>query len=179
METKVSDLFAELDRGPAVEEAVVSSSSLAEAPVPPGVALPLAQVVPRNTSVEEKRYKALKTIEEELFESSMIIMRDSNRFVEIDAGQTEPPQQWVNELEGDFPGRGLEMAMRRLRAANAGWMTKKDAPVAVQVAAALVVGIGRSRSAEKAGPRTLNVQLVQVSAPLPSFPSLRLQAGEK
>lgn len=179
METKVSDLFAELDRGPAAEEAVVSSSSLAEAPVLPGVALPLAQVVPRKASIEEKRYKALKHIEEELFEESMVVMRDAIRFVEIDAGQTEPPEQWVLALEEEFPGRGLEMAMRRLRAANAGWMTKKDAPIAVQVASALVVGIGRSRSAEKAGPRTLNVQLVQVSAPLPSFPSLRLQAGEK
>lgn len=180
METKVSDLFAELDRGPAAAESVVvSSSSKAEAS--PHAALPPVQVVKRKReqSVEQRREATLKTIEADLLRNSMEVVGDSLRFREIDPGQIDPPSEWVEELESAHPGKGLELANQRLRCANAGWMNKKDSPVAVQVAQALAIGIIRSRSAEKSGPRTLNVQVVQMSAPLPDFPRLRLEKSEK
>jgi len=114
----------------------------------------------------------MKTLEAELFLESMQIVSDMNKCKYIDPGQSEPPEEWVEEL-------GYKAAKERLRLANAGWMSKKEAPIALQVAQAVVIGISRSRASEKAGPKTLNVQVVQMSAPLPQFPSLRLSAGEK
>lgn len=172
METKVTDLFAELDRGLAATEVVVSSSSNAET-IQPVVASSPAQVVSKKKlSVEQQREQTLKSLEADLFLESMQIVADSFKFREIAPGQNEPPESWVAEL-------GYQKAMERLRSAQAGWMSKKDSPVAVQVAQAVVIGISRSRASEKAGPRTLNVQVVQMSAPMPVFPELLLSAGEK
>ena len=176
METKVDDLFAELDRGSAAAEVVVSSSSGAETGVPPLVASSPAQVVPRGKkrelSVEQRRELTLKNLEAELFQESMQIVADSFKFREIAPDQKEPPEEWVEAM-------GHKAAMERLRSAQAGWMSKKDSPVAVQVAQAIVIGISRSRASINAGPKTLNVQVVQMSAPLPQFPELLLTAGEK
>lgn len=174
VETKVDDLFSELDRGLAATEAVVSSSSNAEVIHPIAASSP-AQVVKRPKkpiSIEQQREQTLKSLEADLFLESMQIVSDSFKFREIDPGQQEPPEAWVRDL-------GHEKAMERLRSAQAGWMSKKDSPVAVQVAQAVVIGISRSRASEKQGPRTLNVQVVQMSAPLPQFPELLLSSGEK
>lgn len=181
METKADSLFAELDRGPAVETEVVSSNSNPEASSHAFADLPPAQVVSRKQklTVEQQREQTLKTIEADLFLDSMSIVSDSFKFREIEPGQQEPPQEWVDQLEYQNPGRGYELAKQRLRSANAGWMSKRDSPVAVQVAQAIVVGISRSRAQLNAGPKTLNVQLVQMSAPLPQFPELLLESGEK
>lgn len=174
METKVDDLFSELDRGLAATEVVVSSSSNAET-VHPTVASSPTQVVygkKKPISIEQQREQTLKSLEAELFLESMQIVSDMNKFREIDPGQAEPPESWVEEM-------GYKAAKERLRSANAGWMSKKDAPIAVQVAQAVVIGISRSRATEKQGPKTLNVQVVQMSAPLPQFPELLLSSGEK
>lgn len=139
----------------------------------PAVASPPAQVVSRRKlTVEQQREQTLKSLEAELFLESMQIVADSFKFREIAPDQQEPPPEWVQEM-------GHKKAMERLRSAQAGWMSKKDSPVAVQVAQAVVIGISRSRATEKAGPKNLNVQVVQMSAPLPQFPSLRLSSGEK
>ncbi len=181
METKVVDLFEELDRGPAAAEAIVSSSPKAETVAPRAVASPLAQVVTpgKKLSPEQQREMTLKNIESELYLSAMLITADSFRFREIEPDQEEPPQEWVDELEYSSPGRGYELAKQRLRAAVAGHKSKKDAPVAIQMAQATVVGIGRARAQLSAGPKTLNVQVVQMTAPLPEFPELILTQGEK
>lgn len=174
METKVDDLFSELDRGLAATEVVVSSSSNTET-APPVVASSPTQVVKRPkkpVSIEQQREQTLKSLEADLFLESMQIVADSFKFREIAPGQETPPEEWVEEM-------GYKKAMERLRSAQAGWMSKKDSPVAVQVAQAVVIGISRSRASEKQGPRTLNVQVVQMSAPLPQFPELLLSSGEK
>lgn len=123
-------------------------------------------------TIEQVREQTMKSLEAELFLESMQIVSDMNKFREIDPGQEEPPEAWTAEL-------GYKAAKERLRSANAGWMSKKEAPIAVQVAQAVVIGISRSRATEKTGPRTLNVQVVQMSAPLPQFPELLLSEGEK
>ncbi len=194
METKVDDLFAELDRGSAAAEVVVSSSSKTESIVPPIDASSPAQVVPRGKkrelTVEQRRERTLQNLEAEIFQESMQIVLESFKFREIDAplkdengnayfADPDPPRHWVEELEAKHPGHGLELAQQRLRCAQAGHMSKKDSPVAVQVAQAIAIGISRSRASLNAGPKTLNVQVVQMAAPLPDFPELRLTAGEK
>lgn len=180
METTVSDLFADLDRGPAAAKVVVSSSSVAESPTRD--ASPPVQVVSRSKklSVEQQREQTLKTIEADLFQQAMQVTLDSLKFAEVEWDQDEPPQEWVDQLEYSYPGRGYELAMQKLRTAKAGNMSKKDAPIAIQVAQAITVGISRSRAQLSAGPKTLNVQLVQLPASvMPDFPELLLTAGEK
>lgn len=121
----------------------------------------------------------LKTIEADLFQQAMAVTLDSLRAPQIDPTAEEPPQEWVDELEYLSPGRGYELAMERFRTARAAYMSKKDSPVYIQVAQAIAVGISRSRAQLSAGPKTLNVQVVQMSAPLPEFPELLLTQGEK
>ncbi len=181
VETKLAELFQELDRGSAVvDESLVSSS--------PAPFLPQTQVINRpkrrEISVEEKRERVLKNLESDLLRQSMEVVSDTMRFREVapplvdpESGETlwvdnDLPAEWVREL-------GEEKARERLRVARAGWMDKKTAPIGVQVAQVLAVGIIRSRATEKAGPRTLNVQVVQMSAPLPTFPELDLTGSDK
>lgn len=149
-------------------ETSLVSSSPARSPQP-------AQVIKRKkdkVSVAEERDRALKNIESELLRDSMEVVVDSLRFREIKPGQEEPPPQWVREV-------GYKRAIERLRVANAGWMSKKDAPIAVQLAQVVAIGIIRSRATEKAGPKTLNVAMVQMSAPLPTFPELDVTGSDK
>lgn len=124
----------------------------------------------RMTEAERNAY--LRGLETELLEDSLSVSRDTLRFREIDPGATEPPADWIEEV-------GLERATERFRCAQAGWMTRKDAPVGVQIAMQLGVGILKSRAQKDVGAKTLNVQVVQVTAPLPKFPELVLEAGEK
>ena len=172
METKVDDLFSELDRGLAATEVVVSSNSHAETVHPTVASSPTQVVSKKKLSVEQQREQTLRSLEADLFLESMQIVADSFKFREIEPNQKEPPEEWVQEL-------GYKKAKERLHSAQAGWMSKKDSPVAVQVAQAVVIGISRSRATEKSGPKTLNVQVVQMSAPLPQFPELLLSSGEK
>lgn len=181
METELAELFSELDRGSAVvDESLVSSSP---APFPPQTQV-INRPKRREISVEEKRERVLKNLESDLLRQSMEVVSDTMRFREVAPPTVDPesgatlwdddsvPEEWVREL-------GQEKAEERLRVARAGWMDKKTAPIGVQVAQVLAVGIIRSRATEKAGPRTLNVQVVQMSAPLPQFPELDLTGSEK
>lgn len=169
METSLAELFEELDLGQAVEDSSLVSSS-------PARSLQPAQVIKRPKrqalTVAEERERALKSIESELLRDSMEVVVDSLRFREITPGQEEPPPAWIREV-------GEKRAIQRLRVANAGWMNKKEAPIAVQLAQVVAVGIIRSRATEKAGPKTLNVQMVQMSAPLPKFPELDVTGSDK
>ena len=131
-------------------------------------------------SIEQQREQTLKTIEADLFQQAMQVTLDSLKAFEVTFDQEEPPQEWVDQLEYSYPGKGYELAMVKLRTAQAGSLNKKDAPIAIQVAQAITVGISRSRAQLNAGPKTLNVQLVQLPASvMPEFPELLLTAGEK
>lgn len=168
METSLAELFQELDQGSAGAETSLVSSSPARSPQP-------TQVISRKKSklsIAEQREQTIKNIESELLRDSMEVVNDTLRFREITPGQDEPPPAWVREV-------GQKRAVERLRVANAGWMSKKDAPIAVQLAQVVAVGIIRSRATEKAGPKTFNVAMVQMSAPLPTFPELDVTGSDK
>lgn len=169
METGLTELFEELDQGPAARVvSLVSSSPAPDAQPAQVIKKPLAERR-RQEKLEKakQRERSLRAIESEMLEKSIQISMDCMRFAEVEPDSDEPPGSWVREL-------GYDKAMERLKLAKSGWMNKKEAPIGVQIAQVIAVGIIRSRATEKAGPRTLNVQMVQMSAPLPTFPELEL-----
>lgn len=132
----------------------------------------VTQVIPRRRSAQaDERNRILQTLETELLEESISVSRDTLRFREIAPDAEGPPQEWIDEC-------GEEKAAERFRVAQAGWMTRKNAPVGVQIAMQLTLGIMKSRATKDKAPQTLNVQVVQLTAPIPVFPELELESGE-
>lgn len=132
-----------------------------------------AQVIgarPKRGTLEE-RQAALRGLETELLEECIVVSRDTLRFREISEEQDMPPQEWVDEV-------GLDAAMERFRCAKSGWMSRKNAPIAVQLAVQLGVGIIKSRATEKMGSKTINAVVVQFPAAPNKYQQLVLAEGE-
>jgi hypothetical protein len=115
---------------------------------------PVTQVISKPKRSEDERMKAIRGLENELLEECISVSRDALRAKEIDPTAEAPPQEWIDEM-------GLERASEAFRCAKAGWDTKKNAPIFVQIAASLGVGIMKSRATEKTGSRTINATIVQ------------------
>lgn len=127
----------------------------------------------RKKSADDERNHALKALESELLEECLVVSRDMMRFREIQPDQAEPPEEWVREV-------GYEKAMERLRCALAGHDNRKNAPIAVQLAVQLGVGIMKSRASEKSGSITLNAMLVGFpAAAAPTFAIVDIPADER
>lgn len=131
----------------------------------------LAQRLPAAQSLAFQ-HERLATMQDELLERSLSVVDASMRFAEIEPDTKEPPQEWIDELGGN-----VEKARRRLRVARAAWMSTSEAPVGIKVASAVAVGIIKAKATEKAQPRTLNIQVVQMTAPMPTFPEQDLEIG--
>jgi hypothetical protein len=110
----------------------------------------------RQLSELEIAEDRLRGVENDLFEASLQVSADMLAFCEIEPGEKNVPQPWIEKY-------GLERAQKRLRVAQASWSSGKDAPVALKHAALLAVGIIRSRAAEKAAPRQLNIVMVELT----------------
>ena len=146
--------------GPAAVDAVVVSSKPTSAVAPPAPAI--------KRTVEEKRERSIRSLESDLLEKSLAVAMDSMRAFEIAPDQENPPEEWVKEL-------GIKGAVERFRTAKMALMSKKEAPVALDVAKTVAMGIIRARSVEKVGPKVLNVQFVNLpTAVLPPIPVLDL-----
>jgi hypothetical protein len=120
----------------------------------------LAVTPTRQLSAKEQRQEALQAVEEEILVESLSIVENALSFQDIEPGTQTPPPDWVERL-------GVEGAQKRLRMANAAWMSNKDAPMGLQLARATAVGIIKARSSEKQGNRTLNVVQINMPAPAP------------
>jgi hypothetical protein len=105
---------------------------------------------------------AIRAVEDEIYVESVTTVRDALRFNEIDHEWTEPPVEWVAEL-------GEHEAKKRFRLARYGCMPGKDVPFGLKLAQDTLVGIAKARATEKAGPKTLNMIYVKISAPMPEF----------
>lgn len=105
---------------------------------------------------EEKREQRLARIEElenELMEKASTVLSDYLSFREIRHDQTEPPQQWIDEL-------GREAAEQKLNMAKAAWLPASLAPAGATVAARMVAGIARGRNYRvKLTQNNLNVKI--------------------
>lgn len=118
-------------------------------------------------SSEDLAAERIKTLENSLFERSMTIVDAALSFADFDDLENVP-QDWVEKY-------GMEEAERRFRIAKEARLPNKDAAAGLGMARAVAIGIARTRSMEKQGPKTLNVQFVQLTAPLPQFPEKELE----
>ena len=161
--TALEELFADLSTHSESDVPLVSSKS-----VVPSVPLGGSMITQEpKVSVEEKRERRIKSIESSLLEESMVVVRDSLKAFELPEGD-EPPQECVDDI-------GYEAALVRLRTARAALLSKKEAPVAFDMAKTISMAIIRARAAEKTGPRVLNVQMVRIEAAgLPQFAEIDL-----
>lgn len=156
---ELEELLQDLSGPAAVDAEVVSSK-------PTSLVAPPAQAATRH--VEERRERSIRSLESDLLEKSLTVAMDSMRAFEISPDQEEPPEAWVKEL-------GVKGAVERLRTAKMSLLSKKEAPVAIDVAKTVAMGIIRARSVEKTGPKVLNVQFVNLpTAVLPKIPELDL-----
>lgn len=117
---------------------------------------------PVQRSARENRDEYFRSVEDELLTETIAVVRDTLRFREIDPDEEGIPDEWVKEA-------GLIEATKRKRVASAAWMSAKEAPVGIAVAKSVMIGITRARATEKSGPRSLNVQTVYMTAPMPTF----------
>lgn len=105
---------------------------------------------------EEKREQRLARIEElenEVMERATAVINDYLSFREVRHDQTEPPQQWIDEL-------GPEEAARKLNMAKAAWLPASLAPAGAALAARMVSGIARGRNYRvKITQNNLNVKM--------------------
>jgi len=127
---------------------------------------------PKHISRKERVEERLAELEASIYEDSLQTVDDILKFADVEPEQLKegerPPEVWVEKL-------GLEGAKRRLRVAKYALLPKKDAPVGISVACNLVAAISNARAKTQQGPKTLNVQFVQISAPLPVFPEIEVE----
>lgn len=136
---------------------------------------PVTQVISKPKRSEEERMKAIRGLENELLEECISVSRDALRAKEIDPTSEGPPDAWIEEM-------GLERATEAFRCAQSGWSTKQKAPIFLQIAASLGVGIMKSRATEKTGARTINATIVQFPGAVPPavpYPVLDLPPEER
>lgn len=132
---------------------------------------PKTEIVVLDRATERRRQDALQRISNELYEQSVTTVNDAvGFFAKIDPAAEEPPEEWVDEL-------GPKRAWERFRTARYATMAAKDAPVALQMAVRIYVGVEKA-NAMRGGAPVLNVQHVHITAPLPSFPEIDV-TGEK
>lgn len=125
-------------------------------------------VLTERTSAELQQDR-LREIEDSLLTQSLSVIDDTLAFRDIAPEDTDPPPEWILQY-------GKKEAMKRFRLAKAGWATKKDAPSGAAAAERVAVGIIKARATEKAGPKSLNIAVVQIAIGTPqTFPEREIE----
>lgn len=138
---------------------------------PPAEVLPA--IVPpvdlskRDTNVALEKAAKIKQFEDEILEDSLNVVSAVLSFSDIsgpDHDEEDIPQLWLDRCGGD-----RVLAAKRMRIAKEAWKPKNMAAAAVDVATKISSSIIKARSVEKGGPRVLNISVVHLSQPLPTF----------
>jgi hypothetical protein len=128
--------------------------------------------MPANITVvpkEEDNARAnTKRLEQELLTEAFEILRGAFRLKEIDEDTKEVPVEWVDEY-------GTKKAKEMFRMAKGAWKPKKEAPLGIQVAQEMAIGILRARAREEAPKAVLNMSMVSMSFELPVFPVKKVE----
>jgi hypothetical protein len=111
---------------------------------------------------ELDRVRQIKSFEEQILVRALEVSDSVLRFAEIEPTDTQPPEEWIREL-------GEKAAQERFRIAKAAWMGANEAPIGIKTSAQLAASIIKARSTEKSGPKQLNIGVVHLSAPIPTF----------
>lgn len=112
---------------------------------------------PGKLTRQEQVEAEFKAMEERLFSKSAEVLDDSLDFVALDP-KTE--QLDPKAIEGMSP----ERAERKRRTAIYAAQSAKDAPVGLKIAANVATSIARTRSMNGAGPKVLNIAVIQMPA---------------
>jgi hypothetical protein len=143
----------------------------------------LVAPAPRALSREqEKRARDLAKVEEvenELFIESAKGMSDVLRFCqEWDPTDQAEQDQLYLRWQCD-PEIGPERAKRLRNLVRAAWLGKKEAPVWLDIVRTIYVSGVKARATRDGGSATMNVQMVQMSAPMPAFPKKLIREEDK
>lgn len=109
-------------------------------------------------TIERGRSTALQKIQEiedELYAHTLDVAFGVSMFSEMDPCEDEPSDAWIQRF-------GYERAAKLHRAAVYGHMTRKEAPIGVQMAVDIARSERRARSNIDAAPKTLNMTVVQM-----------------
>ncbi len=130
----------------------------------------------RSLTRLEVRQVALRETEDEILEQSMAVVEGAMGMLEVDPsvvdedGNVAMPKVWVDKVKSGEMSK--HEAQKRLRAAIYALQPGKDAPVGLKIALDIFTGIAKARAVEKGGPKSLNMVMVQMTAPMPIFDSM-------
>jgi hypothetical protein len=127
---------------------------------------------PRAALEKVSGVSGLQALEQKLVTQSATIIEDALRFTEWPVDDPDA-QKATYELWLDT--EGPEVAKRRRSAIVAAWASKKDAPVGLDIARSIFVAGMKASAQRGTGQSTMNVQIVQMSAPMPNFPRKRIE----
>ncbi len=137
---------------------------------------PITKVEKRVLTKPELAQIQLRETEDSVLQDAMTVIEGAMGMLEVDPnvldeeGQIAMPDIWLQAvLSGEMTENE---ARKRLRAAVYALMPGKDAPVGLKIALDIFTGIAKARAVEKGGPKSLNMVLVQMQAPMPIFDSM-------
>jgi hypothetical protein len=140
-----------------------------EDPVSLEPAVPVARSVvsrKRELTFEERKQQELQAIQDSLLEDSLNILSASLKFADMDPEEIEAglmPAEWVKKY-------GQAGAEKLVRICRYSLMSKKNAPVGLDVARTVAMGILKATAVEKSARRVLNVQVVQLAVDKAEYP---------
>jgi hypothetical protein len=134
---------------------------------PVAVAAELVPTVNDLDVIEEQRLAKFKSIEDDILQKSAAIVIDTLAFRDVDPDTKEPPAEWVEQL-------GLEEAIKRLRVAKTAHLSKREAPVALDIAAKTLIGVMKTRAIERQAPKVLNMTLVNMQGSIPEYKEVKV-----
>ncbi len=130
----------------------------------------LVEVDEMDLTTADGRREKLRELEDELLTQSLGVVGAAMDFAEIDPKKPkEMPEVWK-----DLPP---EEAIKKLRIAQYALLPKKEAPTALDIATKLGVSIIKARAVEKAGPRDIAIDTIQIVAPQ-QYPELEVRERE-
>ena len=143
---------------------------LSEPEVQPAEIIPAPQ--DRPLTQQEKANIVLDGLQDSIYNEALQVIDDCMHFADVEPDELDPkkppPKEWVAAI-------GIKAARRRARCARYALLPKKDAPIAVSLAAGTVASISAARARTNQGPKTLNVQVVQLSGPMPALEILEVE----
>lgn len=118
---------------------------------------------PRKLTKTDKGAANSAKVEEKLYDECLEVLDGVVSFADLDPEHPEVmPKGWVERF-------GKKEAIKRQRLAAYALMSAKNAPIGIQVAKNVAVGVLKARAeSQKAVPR-LNVSFVQMTVQLPHF----------
>lgn len=148
-------------------------------PVPQTQKVPLKKAPPpRQLTVAERRQEMLRETEEQVAREALEIVAGVLGMLEVDPDDTDEdgnvlvPQVWADKVAlGEMTQAEAD---KKLRAALYALMPGKDAPVGLKIALDTYAGILKARALEKGGPKTLQMVMVEMTAPAPVFDILEV-----